>query len=114
VIGLTPKQAKTLAFIGAYVRENDGVSPTFAEIMEAVGIGSKGEVHRMVSALEVRGHIRRLYHRARAIEVLSPAAPGKTADDVAATITGRLWARKEAGIPITRPVLYDIVREALR
>lgn len=67
-MGLTPQQAKTLAFISEYLAEH-GVGPSFAEIMVALDIKSKSGVHRVVSALEERGHIHTMKHRARAISL---------------------------------------------
>jgi repressor LexA len=77
---LTRKQHELLLFINKRLSE-DGVSPSFDEMKEALGLASKSGVHRLVSALEERGFIRRLPHRARALEVLKmpgasqPAAP---------------------------------------
>ncbi len=66
---LTRKQQELLLFIHKRLSE-DGVSPSFDEMKEALGLASKSGVHRLVSALEERGFIRRLAHRARALEVL--------------------------------------------
>ena len=66
---LTKKQHELLLFIDKRLSE-DGVSPSFDEMKEALGLASKSGVHRLVSALEERGFIRRLAHRARALEVL--------------------------------------------
>ncbi|CAN7171546.1 LexA family protein [Brevundimonas sp. LjRoot202] len=74
MIGLTPKQAECLAFLKSYTAENGGVSPTVREIMDAIDLASSAGVQRLLKALEERGLIRRLRQRARAIEVLLPAA----------------------------------------
>lgn len=66
---LTKKQHELLLFIHKRLSE-DGVSPSFDEMKEALNLASKSGVHRLVSALEERGFIRRLPHRARALEVL--------------------------------------------
>lgn len=66
---LTRKQHELLLFIHKRLSE-DGVSPSFDEMKEALQLASKSGVHRLVSALEERGFIRRLAHRARALEVL--------------------------------------------
>jgi repressor LexA len=66
---LTKKQHELLLFIHKRL-DDDGVSPSFDEMKEALGLASKSGVHRLVSALEERGFIRRLAHRARALEVL--------------------------------------------
>ncbi len=71
---LTKKQQQLLSFIDKRVSET-GVSPSFEEMKEALGLKSKSGVHRLIMALEERGFIRRLPHRARALEVLrSPSA----------------------------------------
>jgi len=74
---LTTKQRQLLDFIEKRL-ETDGVSPSFDEMKEALGLKSKSGVHRLVKALEERGFIRRLPNRARALEVTRPAdAPAK-------------------------------------
>jgi repressor LexA len=75
---LTKKQHELLMFIDARLREG-GVSPSFDEMKDALGLKSKSGIHRLISALEERGFIRRLPHRARALEVLRlPQAGGQT------------------------------------
>lgn len=66
---LTRKQHELLCFIQESL-ESSGVSPSFEEMKEALDLKSKSGVHRLVSALEERGFIRRLPNRARALEVL--------------------------------------------
>lgn len=66
---LTKKQHELLLFIDERLRES-GVSPSFDEMKEALGLRSKSGIHRLITALEERGFIRRLAHRARALEVL--------------------------------------------
>ncbi len=66
---LTAKQHELLTFINARLAEG-GVSPSFDEMREALELKSKSGVHRLISALEERGFIRRLPNRARALEVL--------------------------------------------
>ena len=66
---LTSKQKELLVFIDARLRET-GVPPSFEEMKEALSLQSKSGVHRLIMALEERGFIRRLPHRARAIEVI--------------------------------------------
>ena len=66
---LTTKQKELLVFIDARLRET-GVPPSFEEMKEALALQSKSGVHRLIMALEERGFIRRLPHRARAIEVI--------------------------------------------
>lgn len=66
---LTRKQYQLLMFIDSHLNEN-GVSPSFDEMKEALGLKSKSGIHRLIIGLEERGFIRRLPHRARALEVL--------------------------------------------
>ena len=66
---LTKKQHDLLMFIHKRVQK-DGVSPSFDEMKAALSLRSKSGIHRLITALEERGFIRRLPHRARAIEIL--------------------------------------------
>ena len=65
---LTRKQHELLRFIQDRLEEN-GISPSFEEMKEALDLKSKSGVHRLISALEERGFIRRLPNRARALEI---------------------------------------------
>lgn len=66
---LTKKQYQLLLFIDRRLKES-GVSPSFDEMKEALDLKSKSGIHRLITGLEERGFIRRLPHRARALEVL--------------------------------------------
>ena len=66
---LTRKQHELLLYIDRHLSES-GVSPSFEEMKDALDLKSKSGVHRLISALEERGFIRRLANRARALEVL--------------------------------------------
>lgn len=66
---LTKKQYDLLLFIDRRLKEN-GVAPSFDEMKEALGLRSKSGIHRLMTGLEERGFIRRLPHRARALEVV--------------------------------------------
>jgi repressor LexA len=66
---LTRKQHELICFIADRLGEG-GVSPSFEEMKEALNLKSKSGVHRLISALEERGFLRRLPNRARALEVL--------------------------------------------
>ncbi len=66
---LTRKQVALLDFIRTRV-DADGVPPSFDEMKEALELRSKSGIHRLITALEERGFIRRLAHRARAIEII--------------------------------------------
>jgi repressor LexA len=84
---LTRKQHELIRFIQTRLEES-GVSPSFEEMKEALDLKSKSGVHRLISALEERGFIRRLPNRARALEVLkqpedvSSKAPAAAASNV--------------------------------
>jgi repressor LexA len=66
---LTRKQHQLLLFIHQHLGEH-GVSPSFDEMKSALGLRSKSGIHRLITALDERGFIRRLAHRARAVEIL--------------------------------------------
>ena len=66
---LTRKQQELLLFINQRLSQG-GVSPSFEEMKEALDLKSKSGIHRLISGLEERGFIRRLPHRARALEVV--------------------------------------------
>lgn len=73
---LTKKQLELLKFIDKRV-QRDGVPPSFDEMKEALDLRSKSGIHRLITALEERGFIRRLAHRARALEIIKlPDAMG--------------------------------------
>jgi repressor LexA len=82
---LTRKQHELLTFIDKHLKAT-GFSPSFEEMKEALQLKSKSGIHRLISALEERGFLRRRHHRARALEVMrlpddlaraSPAADGR-------------------------------------
>lgn len=77
---LTRKQQELLLFIHERMKES-GVPPSFDEMKDALDLASKSGIHRLITALEERGFIRRLPNRARALEV---------------TAAGGLCARREA------------------
>ena len=82
---LTRKQHELIRFIQTRLEET-GVSPSFEEMKEALDLKSKSGVHRLISALEERGFIRRLPNRARALEVL------RQPDDVTSGATAKAAA----------------------
>jgi repressor LexA len=122
---LTRKQHELLTFIDHSLKET-GVSPSFEEMKEALQLRSKSGIHRLISALEERGFLRRHHHRARALEVLrlpenapkaAPKAdtgftpnvirgdfsrnvPGVRAANDAAAVQLPLYGRIAAGLPI--------------
>jgi repressor LexA len=108
---LTRKQHELLTYIHARLGET-GVSPSFEEMKDALELKSKSGVHRLISALEERGFIRRLANRARALEILrmpdskagitaiakAPVTPPQAAND--GVIDLPLHGRIAAGMPI--------------
>lgn len=85
---LTRKQHELLVFIHQHLKQT-GVSPSFDEMKEAVQLKSKSGIHRLITGLEERGFIRRLPHRARALEVLKlPESAASTATASAGTRQG--------------------------
>ena len=66
---LTTKQKELLMFIHERLKET-GVPPSFDEMKEALDLKSKSGIHRLITALEERGFVRRLPHRARAMEIV--------------------------------------------
>ena len=106
---LTAKQHELLKYIRERL-DRTGVSPSFDEMREALDLKSKSGVHRLISALEERGFIRRLPNRARALEVLKlpetatpspavslrPVVPSPANDTIEIPMHGRI----AAGTPI--------------
>lgn len=87
---LTRKQHELLTFIHKRLEEG-GVSPSFDEMKEALNLKSKSGIHRLITALVERGFIRRLPHRARALEVLKlpdGSPTGAAVEDAAPQIRG--------------------------
>jgi repressor LexA len=66
---LTRKQHQLLTYIDNHLK-SDGVPPSYDEMKDALGLKSKSGIHRLITGLEERGFIRRLPHKARALEVL--------------------------------------------
>ncbi len=66
---LTRKQHELLTFIDKHLKES-GVSPSFEEMKDGLNLRSKSGIHRLITALEERGFLRRHHHRARALEVM--------------------------------------------
>jgi repressor LexA len=93
---LTKKQYELLMFIHERVRES-GVPPSFDEMKEALDLKSKSGIHRLITALEERGFIRRLEKRARALEVVK--LPDNSADGVRPAATRSQAQRLVHGAP---------------
>jgi repressor LexA len=91
---LTKKQYELLLFINERLNEQ-GVSPSFDEMKEALGLRSKSGIHRLITGLEERGFIRRLPHRARALEI------SRLPDNVSTPIPAS--AAKPVAVPAVAP-----------
>jgi repressor LexA len=101
---LTRKQHELLCYINDRLGET-GVSPSFEEMKDALALKSKSGVHRLISALEERGFIRRLANRARALEVLRmPEAGGVAAPGGGNVIPFRAPAQQPANDVIELPL----------
>ena len=101
---LTQKQKDLLALLDTRIKAV-GVPPSYDEMKDALGLASKSGIHRLITALEERGFIRRLPNKARAIEVLKvpsdldtsvPALPEAANDSIAIPMVGKI----AAGVPI--------------
>src|ERR1700684_3030004 len=84
---LTSKQRELLLLIRERLSA-DGVPPSFDEMKEALGLKSKSGIHRLITGLEERGFIKRLAHRARALEII------RLPDDIEPAKAGKASARK--------------------
>lgn len=93
---LTAKQHELIQFIQERL-EDTGISPSFEEMKEALDLKSKSGVHRLISALEERGFIRRLPNRARALEVI------KQPEDATPANAARAPAANDAVTKVTAP-----------
>ena len=115
---LTRKQYELLRFIHERVKES-GVPPSFDEMKDALDLRSKSGIHRLITALEERGFIRRLKNRARALEVIRmpdamlPGAPSRARGFAPNVIEGSLGrvrtnSEDEGGRPVSIPVMGRI------
>jgi repressor LexA len=115
---LTAKQKELLLYIHERIKES-GVSPSFDEMKEALDLASKSGIHRLITALEERGFLRRLPHRARALEVLklpdsaAPAAPPKGRNAFRPSVVGQNRG-SNGGIPILGQIAAGVPIEALQ
>lgn len=112
---LTQKQHDLLLFIAKRLKKN-GISPSYDEMKDALGLASKSGIHRLITALEERKFIRRLPHRARALEILrmpgeeapAPLSANSNANELVAetqnaandTVSVPLIGKIAAGLPI--------------
>ena len=72
---LTVKQKKLLEYINSFQKKN-GVTPSYEEMKSALDLKSKSGIHRLILALEERGFLKRLAHKARALEVIKDSISG--------------------------------------
>ena len=113
---LTPKQHELLMFIHERLRES-GIPPSFDEMKDALDLRSKSGIHRLITALEERGFIRRLPNRARAMEVVrlpdsyNPRLGGRDGGFVPSVIEGS--AGKDIRRGGTRPTLGSNVAHVM-
>lgn len=97
---LTKKQKELLEYVNSFINANK-MSPSYDEIREAMNLKSKSGIHRIVSALEERGFIRKLANRARAIEVLkNPDKINNNITSIDTNIEIPLCGKIAAGTPI--------------
>jgi len=100
---LTRKQHELLMFINQRLTAT-GISPSFDEMKDALNLRSKSGIHRLISGLEERGFIRRLAHRARALEVIKlpeeSAAPGSAERKFSPTVIRGDFSGALPGSPV--------------
>lgn len=106
---LTRKQLELLDFIKTRM-DKDGVPPSFDEMKDALDLRSKSGIHRLITALEERGFIRRLAHRARALEILKlPEAMEKAGFASGFTvIDGDKPERPAQALPVAGVYAFDL------
>ena len=91
LVMLTKKQLELLTFLKNHLKKND-VPPSFDEMKDALNLKSKSGIHRLVSALEERGFIRRLPNRARAIEIIKTPAIEPNIKNITETLPQRQFS----------------------
>jgi repressor LexA len=104
---LTAKQHELLIFIQNRLEET-GISPSFEEMKDALDLRSKSGVHRLISALEERGFLRRLPNRARALEVLKQPE-NVNAQVSRAAVARDALARMTAPPRVARSAANDVI-----
>jgi repressor LexA len=111
---LTAKQRELLLFIDDRLKDG-GVSPSFDEMREALALKSKSGVHRLISALEERGFIRRLPNRARALEVVKlPESRSATVTPIRPPAPAPMAANDSIDIPLHGRIAAGTPIEALQ
>ncbi len=112
---LTAKQHELIRFIQERLEET-GISPSFEEMKEALDLKSKSGVHRLISALEERGFIRRLPNRARALEVLKQpedALPASARGPALQDLPGNVISLQKAAQKHRREPANDVIEVPL-
>ena len=109
---LTRKQNELLRYIHDHL-SHSGVSPSFEEMKDALELKSKSGVHRLISALEERGFIKRLPNRARALEVVKMPDAGKAAP-AKAPVTVPIAANDIVELPLHGRIAAGTPIEALQ
>jgi repressor LexA len=105
---LTKKQHDLLVFIDKRLKINS-ISPSYDEMKDALGLASKSGIHRLITALEERGFIRRLPHKARALEILKlPGEAVKSASKPAAKQNAPEFASAPANDTVSIPLVGKI------
>ena len=119
---LTAKQKELLLYIHERIKET-GVSPSFDEMKDALNLASKSGIHRLITALEERGFIRRLAHRARALEVVklpesaAPAAPPRGRQAFRPSLVGagrETGGRPTPSLPVLGKIAAGVPIEAIQ
>lgn len=105
---LTAKQHELIRFIQEKLEET-GISPSFEEMKEALDLKSKSGVHRLISALEERGFIRRLPNRARALEIIKLPEDSVTSASKPATVANDAVVAAHAAKPTAPEPANDII-----
>ncbi|MFN6951810.1 MAG: transcriptional repressor LexA [Albidovulum sp.] len=104
---LTRKQLELLDFIQKRVAR-DGVPPSFDEMKEALDLRSKSGIHRLITALEERGFIRRLAHRARAIEIVRLPEAMERPGFTPRVIAGDRAAQPRGALPVAEALALEL------
>lgn len=103
---LTAKQRELLNFLKRYQDEFEH-APSFDEMKDAIGLKSKSGIHRLVSALEERGHIRRLANRARAIEIIDTTTSEQASEQASAAASDKATS---VSSPVSSPVSGNVIQ----
>ena len=104
---LTRKQLELLDFIQKRT-QRDGVPPSFDEMKDALDLRSKSGIHRLITALEERGFIRRLAHRARAIEIIKLPEAMERPGFSPKLIAGDRTDPPRGAIPVQSAQMYEL------